>query len=255
MELKAMTFNLRVSCEEDGGNAWPHRKLEAAEAIKAAGAAIVCTQEGTYPMLQELHALLPEYDWLGEGRLGGNEDEFCAVFYLRAMLEPVDSGNFGLSEFPDRPGYSSWNTACPRMCTWVRVRLPDGRESYIFNTHLDHMSPEARTNGIRLIVERIQNMHGPHRIPAIVAGDFNSGPDSDVVHFLNEAGLINAYSAVADQAVGCTYHGFDGGEAGEPIDFIFLTPELKVTSTYVDRNAYNDRYPSDHYPVITVVRF
>ncbi|MFD0693250.1 endonuclease/exonuclease/phosphatase family protein [Paenibacillus sp. GCM10027628] len=253
MNVTVMTFNLRVHVEQDGDNAWPYRNAEAAEAIKEAGAAIVCTQEGTYAMLQDLQALLSDYAWLGKGRQGGHEDEHCAVFYRREWLEPVESGNFGLSEYPDRLGYSSWNTGCPRICTWARLRQQDGRELYVFNTHLDHRSEEARTNGIRLIVERIRTMCEQEGIPAILAGDFNSGPDSEVIAILTEAGLSDTYAAIQDNKVGCTFHDFCGGEAGEPIDYIFVTPDVRVRSVYVDRSMYNGRYPSDHYPVVATL--
>lgn len=254
MELIVMTFNLRVDVEQDGENAWSNRIMEVAEVIKETGAAIICTQEGTYTMLQDLQELLTDYNWLGEGWRGGDEDEHCAVFYLRSMLESIESGSFGLSEFPEQLGYLSWNTGCPRICTWVRLGQPDGKEWYVFNTHLDHMSSEARTKGIRLIVERINKMCVPYGIPAVLAGDFNCGPESDVICILNQEGLYNVYSAIKEKEVGCTWHDFNGGETGEPIDYIFVTPEVRVTSAHVDRRMYYGRYPSDHYPVVACIQ-
>lgn len=252
MDITMMTFNLRVNVKQDGGNAWPNRINEAAEAIKKAEAAIVCTQEGTYDMLHDLQAQLSDYAWLGDGRQGGHEDEHCAVFYHRGLLKPVESGNFGLSEFPEQLGYLSWNAGCPRICTWVRLKHQDGQELYVFNTHLDHISEEARTNGIQLIVERIRTMNGRDGIPTILTGDFNCGPSSEVIGILTQGGLCNAYGV--DNNVGCTWHDFNGGYIGEPIDYIFVTTEIQVNAVNVDRSLYNSRYPSDHYPVVASVR-
>ncbi len=98
MDITVMTFNLRVNVRQDSDNAWPNRITEVTEAIKKAGAAIVCTQEGTHAMLQDLQPLLPDYAWLGDGRQGGNEDEHCAVFYHRGLLKPVESG---ISVYPN----------------------------------------------------------------------------------------------------------------------------------------------------------
>lgn len=252
MDITVMTFNLRVNVKQDGDNAWPNRITEVTEAIKKAGAAIVCTQEGTHAMLQDLQPLLPDYAWFGDGRQGGNEDEYCAVFYHRGLLKPVESGNFGLSEFPEQLGYLSWNTGCPRICTWVRLRQQNGQDYYVYNTHLDHISEEARTNGIQLIVDRIRTMNGRDGIPAILTGDFNCGPSSDVIEILTQAGLCETYGE--DKDVGCTWHDFKGGEMGEPIDYIFVTPEIQVNSINIDRSMYNGRYPSDHYPVVASVR-
>ncbi|WP_308635032.1 endonuclease/exonuclease/phosphatase family protein [Paenibacillus silvisoli] len=247
--MKIMSFNLRVNVESDGGNAWPNRIQEAAEAIKQANATVIGTQEGTYSMLQELHAQLPGYSWLGISRTGEQDGEYCAIFYRHDLVEPLESGHFGLSEKPEQLGYMSWNTACPRMCTWVKLRETSGQEWILYNTHLDHISSEARTNGIRLIVDRMkQSSAVGGSIPAVLTGDFNCEPDSDVIACLNdELGLINAYSTLT--RVGRTFHDFKGGEAGEPIDYIWATPNVSFTAVHIDRNTYNGRYPSDHYPV------
>lgn len=251
MKLNVMSFNLRIDVEQDGENAWPHRVTEVANAIKAAGASVICTQEGTYAMLQQLKEYLPDYDWAGKGRRGGNEDEHCAIFYRRDMFEPIENGTFWLSETPERPGSMSWNTSLPRICTWVRLKQQDGKEWRVFNTHLDHISSEARTKGIQVITERIIGVSDLQGIPAVLAGDFNSDPDSDVINKLEQEGLHNAYSALTEKdAVGCTFHGFNGGETGEPIDYIFVTPDIRFESASIDRSMYNGRYPSDHYPVV-----
>lgn len=249
MELGVMTFNLRINVKQDGANSWPNRILEAAEVIKESGASVICTQEGSYSMLKDLEVLLPEYAWIGQGRMGGHEDEHCAIFFHRNSLEVVNSGTFGLSEYPEQIGTKSWDTSCPRICTWIQLQKPDGQLCCIFNTHLDHMSSEAREKGIQLIVERMDTMRSDSGIPAVLAGDFNSNPDSDVIRYLNEMGLHNAFSIVEERAAVRTYHGFDGGETGEPIDYIFVTKEIRIESVHINRKKYNGRYPSDHYPV------
>ncbi|RAP77673.1 endonuclease/exonuclease/phosphatase family protein [Paenibacillus montanisoli] len=249
--MKIMTFNLRVHVASDGDNAWPYRIQEAAEAIKQANADVVGTQEGTNAMLQDLHAQLPAYSWVGISRTGELDGEYCAVFYRTDKLKPVESGHFGLSEQPEQLGHMSWNTACPRMCTWVKLREANGQEWIVYNTHLDHVSAEARTSGVRLIADRMkQSAALGGIIPAVLTGDFNCEPDSDVVACLNELGLVNAYASLEDPAdIGRTFHAFQGGEEGEPIDYIWVTPNASVASVQVDRRTYNGRYPSDHYPV------
>ncbi|GGD56935.1 endonuclease/exonuclease/phosphatase family protein [Paenibacillus nasutitermitis] len=253
MPLTLMSFNLRINVKQDGINAWPNRIIAAAAAIKESGAEVICTQEGSFAMLQELKAQLTDYEWIGEGRRGGNEDEHCAIFYRQGVLELVESGNFGLSERPGQLGYVSWDSACPRLCTWVRFRKQNGQEWEIFNTHLDHISQEARRKGIGLIVKQLAERSTVTGIPAVLAGDFNCEPDDEVIAALNREGFVNAYSAMERQEIGSTWHGFKGGETGEPIDYIFVAPEVQISSVYVDRNKYDDRYPSDHYPVIATL--
>ncbi|MDD9269077.1 endonuclease/exonuclease/phosphatase family protein [Paenibacillus sp. GCM10023248] len=251
MELTVMTFNLRVHVEQDGENAWPHRIEAAAEAVRASRAAIICTQEGKHAMLRDLQERLPEYAWLGEGRSGGEDGEYCAVFYLREDFELMESGTFGLSERPEELGFMSWQTACPRICTWAQLRHKDGRSWLVFNTHLDHISEEARREGAKLIVQRMEDIvsDGSAELPAVLCGDFNCGPGSEAVRILHQAGMRSVY-AVMDEPPGLTFHNFRGGEAGEPIDYIFISAQAGIVSAHVDRSLYGGgRYPSDHYPV------
>lgn len=243
-----LTFNLRVHVEQDGENAWPHRVEAAAEAVHASRADIVCTQEGKLAMLKDLQEQLPEYAWLGEGRSNGADDEYCAVFYLRESFQVMESGTFGLSERPDQLGFMSWQTACPRICTWARLQHKDGQSWLIFNTHLDHISEEARREGARLIVQRMEQISGALGIPAVLCGDFNCEPDSEAIRILEQAGMRSVYSALRERP-GRTFHGFHGGESGEPIDYIFVQAQVGIVSANVDRSLYGGRYPSDHYPV------
>ncbi|MGG1636138.1 endonuclease/exonuclease/phosphatase family protein [Paenibacillus sp. FSL K6-3182] len=250
MEISIMSFNLRIHVAEDGENAWPNRVEAAAEAIKASGAAVVCTQEGSLPMLESLNALLPEYEWIGEGRLGGEEGEFCAIFFQKDRLKPVESGTFGLSERPEQLGFQSWNTACPRICTWVRLKQIDGQEYLILNTHLDHISEEARIKGAMLILDKMNITSGAS---AILTGDFNCEPETKTIQTLIQAGLRHTYT-YPDVHPGCTYHGFEGGEEGEPIDYIFVTPNIRIVSANVDKGKYDGKYPSDHYPITATLQ-
>lgn len=254
--ITVLTFNLRVMVESDGANAWTLRFPAAARAILRQEADIVCTQEGRFFMLQDLESRLDRYAWVGEGRRGGQEDEHCAIFYDKEKWQLVEYGNFGLSETPGKLGVLSWKTDYPRMCTWARFRAADGLTQFaVFNTHLDHISEEAQVKGMELIRGRIDRLRQETGLPVILTGDFNVEPDHAVVRGLEQAGYRNAYSVLPDGAKpGLTFHDFRGGETGEPIDYIFTTPDVSVLEIEVDRNRYEDRYPSDHYPVCAVLK-
>ncbi|REE78902.1 endonuclease/exonuclease/phosphatase family metal-dependent hydrolase [Paenibacillus taihuensis] len=250
LKLHIMTFNLRVHVLDDGDNAWPNRIAEAAEAIKHAQADIVCTQEGTPSMLRDLQELLPEYRSLGASRSSGTEDECCAIFYKSDVVTLKESGHFGLSEHPEQLGYMSWDTACPRMCTWAKFSNREGGEWIVYNTHLDHVSEEARQKGIQLILSRMNSAR--IQLPAMLTGDFNCEPESSVIELINEAGLTSAFS-VLDEPLSRTYHAFQGGDTGSPIDYIYVSQNTRLVSCVIDRSLYNGRYPSDHYPITAAV--
>ena len=46
----------------------------------------------------------------------------------------------------------------------------------MFNTHLDHISDEARINGIRVVLDKIAQFGGK---PSIIMGDFNAKENSE----------------------------------------------------------------------------
>ena len=97
MENKIMTFNLRVDIPQDGPNVWANRAEAASKVILDHEPLVIGTQEGKLHMLKDLDNQLPKYDWFGEGRVGGLEDEFCAIFYNTQLLECVETGQFWLS--------------------------------------------------------------------------------------------------------------------------------------------------------------
>jgi endonuclease/exonuclease/phosphatase family metal-dependent hydrolase len=267
MELAVMTFNLRYHEVKDGENAWPYRVGKAADVIGRHRPAIVGTQEGLFPMLVELKERIDGYEWIGEGRGGGHEDEHNAIFYHTAELRVMEKGQFWLSEQPMQPNSRSWGSSLPRICTWARFQAKKDTqlEFLVYNTHLDHESQLARENGIALIrrtmeAERDRHMPPGERdrkpLPLILTGDFNATPDNPAVAFLRSqqaadgpfCRLTDAYEA-ADGDIGGTFHGFKGGESGEPIDYIFVSGEIRVLETKVIRDKVNGGYPSDHYPV------
>ncbi|HZG75158.1 MAG TPA: endonuclease/exonuclease/phosphatase family protein [Paenibacillus sp.] len=253
-----MTFNLRRATWADGRNAWRFRKESAAEAVLAANADVVGTQEGSSAMLLELTAMLPRYDWIGEGRRGGARDETNAILYRADRWAPERSGTFWLSETPERPGSRAWGAAFPRICTWALFRSlgDDGLRWAVFNTHLDHISAPARRRGIELVARRAAEL--AEGAPLALTGDFNAKPGGEVEETLRGAGWRSAFDAIPGgaAAAGATYHAFrGGGERGRPIDYIYYRGFAGAAEIRVDRALYLGKYPSDHYPASAALRW
>lgn len=254
MELKVMTFNLRVNTPEDRENAWPYRIHRAGAVIRELEPVVIGTQEGFYSMLRDLDGELPGYRRIGEGRLGYESglwamDECCAIYYRDDLLTPLEHGQFWLSKTPDVPGSKSWDSSLPRFCTWVRFQVKNGsgHEFYVLNTHFDHLGERAREESARLILDFIARRREEYQLPVILMGDLNEEPDKAGVATLGES-LLDAYTACA-QPVGRTFHEYAGGLEGEPIDYLFVTPDIQLEETVVHRQQVDGGYPSDHYPV------
>ncbi|WP_173917618.1 endonuclease/exonuclease/phosphatase family protein [Halobacillus sp. Marseille-Q1614] len=256
------TFNLRVDLPQDGENSWQNRAGKVSEIIHAHQPLVFGAQEALIHMIRDLEADLPDYQWFGEGRKGGMADEFCPVFYNVKQLDCVKWGQFWLSEQPNVPGSISWKSDFPRICTWghFRFKQESFKEFVVYNTHLDHVSSLARENGISLIGEKLSSHYLNNKIPALLIGDLNSKPSDKVIKFLRgilslnglTVDLKDAYKGI-DRQPGRTFHKFEGGTAGEPIDYIFCTKEFEIINTKIDRSSIKGSYPSDHYPLMTTV--
>jgi len=192
-------------------------------------------------------AACPGYDAVGRGREADGSGEQSAILFLRARLELLETGNFWLSETPEIAGSKSWDSSLPRMCTWARFRdRATGKVLFVFNTHLDHRGELARQRGARLIMERIETRESEG--PVVLTGDLNAVPDSPPL--LELAPLTDAWRAAhpGEPDIG-TFHGFHGGTDGPRIDYILVTPDVKVIGAKVLAEGRDGRYPSDHHPV------
>lgn len=198
MIFSIMTFNVRVHVPSDGINAWPHRVERVAKLINQEQPMIMGTQEMLPSMVKELIEQLPDYDWFGKPRR--SDDEYSAIFYRKDQVKVIKSGTFWLSETPEVEGSISWHSEYPRICTWGELESIENPKCKIrvYNTHLDHISEEARCNGIQVIWQFIQQLERKESLPYILMGDFNAFPDSQAVQFLQEeARFKNAYSKIA----------------------------------------------------------
>jgi hypothetical protein len=180
-------------------------------------------------------------------------------------LRPVASDTFWLSETPDV--YSgSWETDCIRSAAWIRFRVV-GTDAVIvhLNTHLDHISEQARVEGARLIIDRLTDAAADGSA-AIVTGDFNAPVGSSAYERFRAAGFADAHVQCGnDDTPGraFTYHGYAGeafrGSDSPPrrIDWILLRGGsktwMRADRCEIARDAQPPAYPSDHYPVIADV--
>ncbi|MFD1888402.1 endonuclease/exonuclease/phosphatase family protein [Paenibacillus wenxiniae] len=257
--VKVMTFNLRTYTAYDAGNEWSQRAPWAAQTIIDQAPAIVGVQEAYRLMLDDLQSQLPDYAWIGEGRRGGSEDEHCAIFYRPEKLELLEQGQFWLSETPEIAGSLGWDSDYPRICTWgwFRHRVSDV-VIRVYNVHFDHMGEQARMEGAKLVVAMMkQHAATEPNSAGILMGDMNGTPSEPPLLYLNGQlpdqgelpGLQNVYDKLEGE-YGRTFHDFEGGVDGEPIDYILVESMWQVRSAAIDRCHFNGKYPSDHYPVI-----
>lgn len=213
-------------------------------------------QECTYEWYLTLKGFLPEYEFVGVGRDTGNRSKNCgemsAVLFRKDKYKLVDSGTFWISETPDEVSFG-WDAVCRRICTWVILENKKTGEQYAhINTHLDHEGPEARVYGSKMVSEFALSFH----MPAVLTGDFNFSKSTELYEGILATGLNDTQDMAEDTMYGRTYHGYEGGIEGEPIDFIFTNDKVTSATKYrIVRNMYGGKYSSDHYPIYADIKF
>jgi endonuclease/exonuclease/phosphatase family metal-dependent hydrolase len=255
--LRVVSYNIRFDNPNDGSNVWANRKDRVAGLLRFHKADIICIQEALFNQIGDLKAALPEFDYYGVGREDGKKGgEFCPVFFDRSRFKILESGTFWLSETPEKAGSTAWYATLPRITTWVKFRdLASGGDFFIFNTHLDHASQEARDNGSALIMEKINRMC--EGFPVILAGDFNDKPGSkpynNVIYNGGAIQMFDARAAANFPHYGSTFTfvGWDFiGVPGKIIDYIFVNQKVNVICHAIINDNWDGVYPSDHLPVL-----
>lgn len=261
IQVKWATFNVRYDNPADGLNNWKYRKDKVAGFIKSQHIDIVGMQEVLHNQLEDLKARLPEYAEVGVGRDDGKtKGEYSPVFFRKDKFELLDSHTFWLSQYPDSIGFIGWDGACTRIATWAKLK--DKKTGKIFmavNTHFDHVGTEARKNSALLIIKRIQEIVGNR--PSVLTGDFNVSDKSEAYKTIttNKFVMKDAYK-IAKKREGVNYTWQDFGKEPlnkrEKIDFIFVTPQIKVTEAYIPEEAKGPTgFLSDHNPHVATLIF
>ncbi|MBQ9556348.1 MAG: endonuclease/exonuclease/phosphatase family protein [Muribaculaceae bacterium] len=279
-QLLVGSYNIRYKNAGDSlkGNVWGKRCQVICDQINFMSPDVLGTQEVLHGQLQDMLERLDGYGYIGVGRDdGATAGEYAAIFYKQDKVRLLDSGNFWLSETPDRPGLG-WDAACVRICTWGRFTgqtATDDDAFYFFNLHMDHVGVVARREAAKLIVRKIQEI--AHGAPVIVTGDFNVDQTDEIYRIFTESGiLMDSYQAARLRfAENGTFNSFDVNLfTTSRIDHVFVSPSLQVDAYGVLTNSYwipgdNDegtikghdapqeisfsryqrRQPSDHYPV------
>lgn len=245
--MKVMSFN--VLCHGSGENTWKTRKPLVVDIIKKYLPDTFGLQESHNNWMRYLIKSLPEYDYVGVGRDNGRKlGEFSPVFYLKDKYEVVETGNFWLSETPNKPSFG-WDAACRRICSYAVLKeKATGKTFAHYNTHLDHKGEKAQINGALMIADRADTFKG---MPTVVTGDFNVHPDSKPYASIVSAGFTDARDIAQEKNDVETFHWFGGSK--QMIDFVFVKNVKSVKSLYTITDTYDGKYPSDHYPVLAEV--
>lgn len=181
---KIMCFN--VERDKSSKNDWPNRRDSIIELINREKPTIICMQELMPHQFKFLNSRLAKnYDsyfidaFTGRSK-GMIVSEGLSIFYAKDKYHLMDKGFIRLT---DKFGFENKHW---RICQWIKLgikrdfsREAKYEELYIFNTHLDHKSRDARKDSIDMILNVIDSFKDcidylPTKSKFFICGDFNA---------------------------------------------------------------------------------
>jgi endonuclease/exonuclease/phosphatase family metal-dependent hydrolase len=256
-DINILTYNIRFASFDGVPQNWDKRKEGVYKILK--GHDFIGMQEVVPVQMDDIAKNLgDEYSYLFRTRETDPEKgEGCPVLYNKNRWELKTSGFFWLSGTPEIQGSNTWGAAFNRLVTYgiFRERV-SGDSILVINTHFDHISQSARENSVDLILQRFSKY--VTEMPVVFMGDLNVTPDNPAYReILAGASLTDSYifKHHPETIKGATFNGWEAKTPVERIDYIFVSPYLKVKCSKVLHDQYKGNYPSDHFPLNTILKF
>ncbi len=247
-QIKMMSYNLRcISPTDFGKKAWFYRANLVVNDIEEQKPGIIGFQEATKWHYSYLVDCLNGYDSIITYRDEAFNSEGCPIFYNTELYTLVDKGSFWLSETPEVMS-KSWGAQFNRVCSYVILTDKATNENFVvFNTHLSHVSDEARINGIKVVLEKIKEFGG---YPSVIMGDFNALEGSETYVSVTE-NFLDAQKVAKTTSDSHTYQNWGDQESFKRIDYFMVSKTGFAIEKYDVLSGLNDGvYTSDHCPIV-----
>lgn len=266
--IKVVSFNLKRNMFMAKKNKWEDRKDLAADLINELDAGIVGVQEMLPTMKEDFGKIFDKkFTIIGEGRYGGRKplnDEHSDILLNNNKVKILSHKTFWLSKNPEKQCSKAFLAFFPRICTVAEILLKDSNQRIrVYNTHLDHISGFARKLGVKIILEYMNRYNNIEPLPTILMGDMNSTPNGKAIkilrnnlHNYKSIHLTDVYTHYSDGKPFNTFHNFKGTQNAKknPIDYMFVSDDFEIKKSYISTENYNGQYPSDHYPLVALLK-
>lgn len=255
-ELKVVSFNIRNSMANDGGNSWQYRQDLVAEYFKQTKPDVFGMQEVLQNQLDYLSAQIIGYDHVGVAREDGKrQGEYAPIFYNKQRFDLKKSSTIWLSPTPEVVGSIGWDAALTRVATYALLYdKKEKRDILVVNSHFDHIGAKAREESVLLIRRLLKQLGAEYYI---VTGDFNFNPTerpyAEVVSVREGyPTLLDSRTTAANRSVfekSITFNAYGNKTDACIIDYVLYSPSIKAVEYKVDAVIKDGLYISDHFPV------
>lgn len=238
LPLHIVTWNIRYATTSPDTNEkpWSDRKPKVINLLKetaanatSGAATIIRLQEALNNQLNDIQTGLgSSWAHIGFRRDDGKTSgEYSPILYRTDVFSLVYSEMKWLSQTPDSVSFG-WGAGSRRVGTiGVFEYKSTGKRFIHANTHLDNVSSQARSGGIKVVAARVmavQGMYGP--LGVTLTGNFNSAPDGDAytTGYLTEIWNSGAARIGTNQL---TFTGFSDKGISR-IDFVWFAPTTDI---------------------------
>lgn len=236
--FSVMTYNiLRPAWSQPTDPPWSNRVGGIAQIIRDRKPGIVALQEEDDAMVQDLLALLPDYDYTQPVQSNG-----AGILFRRVEWKPVQ--------------VNRRLTVDGRWITDALMERTGGKQVYIYCLHLSPFEEWKRMMGAEILRQMVDAR--PFKdVPVIVLGDMNALDTSEPFKRLTEGRgnrrpLIDSFTALhPGEPTGFTADSYKNKGLGPQfrIDYIFFSEGLTPVQQTTVHDKPDGFYPSDHLPV------
>jgi endonuclease/exonuclease/phosphatase family metal-dependent hydrolase len=246
MNIKIMSFNIRIDVAVDGINAWPYRKKHVLAFIKEQNPDLIGIQEAGPHMVETLKTHLEAYDLYVMPRDAHGES--TPVLIKKNLFKVLESQTIWLTNTPHVESNIKGSNH-PRIATYLVLENNDGKRLNFFNTHLDYTGDETTLKQVMYLHDYIKNVEKKYSSHTVICGDFNSYPETKTVQYLEQF----YQSCFDEKSHRLTFHGFTHETKGKPIDYILFSKQLLSSQFTVYDHTKKDLFLSDHYPISIIL--
>jgi len=254
--IKVVSTNIRFDNPADGEHDWKGRREILTDCLQDFSPDIFGTQEGWENQLYDLLSLMNEYEICDGHRNWIQDRMYPSIFVKKGVFDIHKSGDIWLSETPDIPASKSFNSAFPRLCTWIiATHIASNKKIIFVDVHLDHLETQTRQEQIKVLIKEITTVNS-ESLPIILLGDFNESPTEKVRELLDNSqlNLFDPWLELGHKEEP-SHHGFKGfREDGTRIDWILCDKSFEALEIFLFKESDQGIYPSDHFPVFAKIK-
>lgn len=251
MKLKLVTFNVRISRPTE----FALRVGPIADKINLEQPDIICFQELSTEMKAMLAPLVPDYTFVGCGRLENRLGEGTPTAFRSDRFVISEYRTRWLSQTPMIPAsrFVCDQSPCTRLYTFsLLTDVATGESLRVYNTHFDHVGANARSMEADMILSAISEDKNAFPFPAVFVGDLNATPEKPEIVKLSSSGMLTDITNHFEQTFNYFDEPFDY-ENEHKIDYIFISDGITCHDTELWTYTPEGKYLSDHFGIMATL--